>query len=71
MAMLKTKTPRYNTATNTRSTASTHLWEDFVKQVGSYARRNNIAHKGSPVSERIVGHVAPPPIWYNQSTPVR
>ncbi len=69
--MLKTKIPRYNTATTRHSEASMHLWEDFVKQVGSYARRNNIAHKGSPVSERVVGAVAAPQAWYNNNTPVR
>lgn len=70
--MLKTQTPRYTSMAPTKSAASNHLWDDFVQQIAGYARRNNVAHKGLPVSERGVRNQAQAPkTWYNKSQSAR
>ena len=70
--MLKTKT-RYNTAKPAgESTASKHLWEDFVKQVGAYARRVNLTYKNVPLEERFESRRTKQDVatnaWYNKNS---
>ena len=71
--MPKTQTPRYTSMAPTKSAASNHLWDDFVQQVAGYARRNNVAHKGMPVSQRgdRMEQMKAPPTWYNKNTAAR
>lgn len=71
--MLKTQTPRYTSMAPSKSAASSHLWDDFVQQVAGYARRNNVANKGVPVSELgdRMAQMKAPPTWYNKHTAAR
>lgn len=70
--MLKTKNPRYMTASPANETkASKHLWEDFVRQVGAYARRVNITYRNVPMEERFESRRTKQDVatnaWYNQN----
>ncbi len=71
--MLKTKNPRYMTARPAdETTASKHLWEDFVRQVGAYARRVNITYRNVPMEERFESRRTKQDVatsaWYNRNT---
>jgi hypothetical protein len=65
--MLKTKSPRYNSMAPRQTEASKHLWDDFVRQVGSYARRNNVAYGGLPPAERSQRINQSAMAWYNKA----
>ncbi|MBX9687867.1 MAG: hypothetical protein K2X27_14270 [Candidatus Obscuribacterales bacterium] len=64
--MLKTQTPRYQTAQPRQTEAQKYLWDDFVQQVASYARRQTVTHKGKPFSERIGSNSSADKAWYNK-----
>lgn len=64
--MLTTKNPRFTQLPPKKSEASKHLWDDFVAQVASYARRNNVAYGGLPPSERKQQNIATT-AWYNKA----
>jgi hypothetical protein len=70
--MLKTKSPRYNNVAMApkQSEASRHLWDDFVNQIASYARRNNAAYGGVPVHLRSQANITSS-TWYNKPNAVR
>ena len=65
--MLKTKAPRYTPSAPRQSEASKHLWDDFVRQVASYARRNNLAYGGLPPGERKPQPTVVSSAWYNNT----
>jgi hypothetical protein len=69
--MLKTKSPRYTSMAAKQSDASNHLWEDFVRQVGSYARRVNVAYGGVPASQRSGKTGVQAATWYNKPQTAR
>ena len=70
--MLKTKAPKFNTASAVnKNPAATHLWEDFVKQVAGYARRVNVAYKDVPQEKRFSSRTGQQNLavdaWYNKN----
>ncbi len=67
--MIKAQAPKYNTAKQ-RSEPSIHLWDDFMKQVGGYARRNNKAYRNIPLDQRHEAksrNQVTAAAWYNQA----